>query len=53
MIELYLGGILAHVNQKVTRNNTIMAFLKLEDLTGTIEVIVFPKTLDKVKDSYV
>ncbi|HEX9026917.1 MAG TPA: OB-fold nucleic acid binding domain-containing protein, partial [Clostridium sp.] len=34
----------------VTRNNTIMAFLKLEDLTGTIEVIVFPKTLDKVKE---
>ena len=27
-----------------------MAFLKLEDLTGTIEVIVFPKTLDKVKE---
>ena len=47
--RVILGGILAQVNQKVTRNNTIMAFLKLEDLTGTIEVIVFPKTLDKVK----
>jgi DNA polymerase-3 subunit alpha len=48
--RVILGGILAGVNQKVTRNNSIMAFLKLEDLTGTIEVIVFPKTLDKVKD---
>ena len=48
--RVILGGILAGVNQKVTRNNTIMAFLKLEDLTGTIEVIVFPKTLDKVKE---
>jgi len=48
--RVILGGILAVVNQKVTRNNTIMAFLKLEDLTGTIEVIVFPKTLDKVKE---
>ena len=27
-----------------------MAFLRLEDLSGTIEVIVFPKTLDKVRD---
>ena len=47
--RVILGGILASVNQKVTRNNTIMAFLTLEDLSGTIEVIVFPKTLDKVK----
>jgi DNA polymerase-3 subunit alpha len=27
-----------------------MAFLKLEDLTGVIEVVVFPKTLDKVRN---
>ena len=47
--RVVLGGILANVNQKVTRNNTIMAFLTLEDLTGSIEVIVFPKTLDTVK----
>ena len=44
-----LGGILTEVNQKVTRNNTMMAFLKLEDLTGTIEVIVFPKALDRLR----
>ncbi|WP_297417671.1 DNA polymerase III subunit alpha [Clostridium sp.] len=48
--RVILGGILTGVNQKVTRNNSIMAFLKLEDLSGTIEVIVFPKILDKVKD---
>jgi DNA polymerase-3 subunit alpha len=48
--RVILGGILAGVNQKVTRNNSIMAFLKLEDLTGTIEVIVFPKTLERVKE---
>lgn len=48
--RVILGGILAQVSQKVTRNNTIMAFLKLEDLTGVIEVIVFPKTLTKVKE---
>ncbi len=48
--RVILGGILSSVKQKVTRNNTIMAFLNLEDLTGTIEVIVFPKTLEKVKN---
>ncbi len=47
--RVVLGGILASVNQKVTRNNTIMAFLTLEDLTGSIEVIVFPKTLENFK----
>ena len=47
--RVVLGGILSSVNQKVTRNNTIMAFLTLEDLTGSIEIIVFPKILDKFK----
>ena len=49
--RVILGGIIAEYNQKITRNNTMMAFLKLEDLTGVIEVIVFPKTLDKVRES--
>ena len=44
-----VGGIITEVNQKVTRNNTMMAFLKIEDLTGTIEVIVFPKALDRLR----
>ncbi|GAB6168480.1 DNA polymerase III subunit alpha [Clostridium carnis] len=48
--RVILGGIIAEVNQKITRNNTMMAFLKLEDLGGIIEVIVFPKTLDKVRE---
>ena len=47
--RVILGGILSSVNQKITRNNAIMAFLTLEDLTGSIEVIVFPKTLESVK----
>ncbi len=29
-----------------TRSNTMMAFVMVEDLTGTMEVIVFPKTLE-------
>ena len=48
--RVIMGGILAHVNKKVTRNNSKMAILKLEELTGVIEVVVFPKTLDKVRN---
>lgn len=48
--RVVLGGILTSVNEKVTKNNTLMAFLQLEDLTGVIEVIVFSKTLDKLRD---
>ena len=39
-----VGGILNSVKTKTTKNNTIMAFLDLEDLYGNIEVIVFPKS---------
>lgn len=38
-----LGGIISDMNVKLTRNNQNMAFLTLEDLRGTVEVIVFPR----------
>ncbi|HAL63174.1 MAG TPA: DNA polymerase III subunit alpha, partial [Clostridiales bacterium] len=40
-------GIIAARKNKITKNNTQMAFLRLEDLFGTIEVIVFPKILQQ------
>ncbi len=41
-----LGGIITGVTRKITRNNSMMAFVTIEDLTGTAEVIVFPKSYD-------
>ncbi len=38
-------GIILSVNTKITRNNQTMAFLQVEDLYGSVEVIVFPKVL--------
>ena len=32
---------------KYTKNNKVMAFLTLEDLVGTVEVIVFPNSYEK------
>ncbi|MBR2756436.1 MAG: DNA polymerase III subunit alpha [Lachnospiraceae bacterium] len=37
-----IGGIIAKVTNKSARNGKQMAFLTLEDLFGTVEVIVFP-----------
>ena len=34
-----------------TKNNSMMAFTSVEDLTGTLEVIVFPRVLDTFRDS--
>lgn len=43
-----LVGIISSVKEKITKNNTLMAFIQLEDFTGSIEVIVFPKIYQKI-----
>jgi DNA polymerase III subunit alpha len=45
--KVIMGGILASVKQKSTKNNSLMAFAQLEDLYGTIEVIIFPRTFEQ------
>ncbi len=42
-----LCGIITARKNKTTKNNSQMAFLKLEDLYGGLEIIVFPKVLSK------
>jgi len=46
--KVILGGLLRNISRKITRNSTMMAFMNLEDLSGVIECIVFPKTYEKV-----
>ena len=38
-------GLISSVKKKITKNDSTMAFLTVEDTTGSIELIVFPKTL--------
>jgi len=45
--RVVIGGIITNISIKSTRNNEIMAFIKIEDMNGTIEVLVFPKTYQK------
>ncbi len=41
--DVVLGGMITAVTIKYTKTNQTMAFLTLEDLTGDVEVIVFPR----------
>lgn len=42
-------AIILEIKEVVTKKGDRMAILKLEDLTGSTEAVVFPKTFDKVK----
>ena len=42
-----IGGIITNKTVKYTRNNKVMAFLTIEDLVGTVEVVVFPNDYEK------
>ena len=43
-----VGGMIVHKSVKYTRNNNTMAFLTLEDLSGNMEIVVFPNVYEKV-----
>ena len=45
--EVIMGGMVVNKIIKTTKRNDIMAFIELEDLYGTIEIIVFPQLLQK------
>ena len=46
--NVVMGGIISRLKKTLTRKNDPMAFFTLEDMTGNIEVLVFPKIMEKV-----
>ena len=42
-----LLGIITSIKKKITKSNSTMAFLTVEDKSGGIEALVFPKTLSE------
>ncbi len=40
-----VGGVITSVTRKFTRRGDLMAVLELEDFSGTVEVMVFPRTM--------
>ncbi|MDD4287999.1 MAG: DNA polymerase III subunit alpha [Atribacterota bacterium] len=49
--KLVLGGIITSLRKKTTKNGNMMALFVLEDLDGTVDVIVFPKTYEDYKEA--
>jgi DNA polymerase-3 subunit alpha len=45
-----IGGIITEKKIKATKNDNLMAFVTLEDLYGTIEIIVFPRELKSYQE---
>ncbi len=44
-----IGGVISNVTVKITKKNTVMAFILIEDLYGVVEVLVFPKFYEKFR----
>lgn len=45
--SVIIGGMIGDKKIKYTKNDKVMAFLQLEDLVGSVEVIVFPRDYEK------
>lgn len=51
--QAYVGGVIMEAKAIVTKKGDNMAFLKLEDETGSCEVVVFPGAYKENKDSLI
>ena len=47
------GGILGEVRTSFTKSGQKMAFATLEDMTGSIDLVAFPKNYEKIRDLFV
>ena len=47
--KVIMGCMIRSVRTMITKKNTLMAFLQIEDLYGDAEVVVFPGTYDQVR----
>ena len=51
--QVKVGGIVTAITRKFTRKGDQMAFLTLEDLVGTVEVVVFPRQFNRYREQMV
>ena len=45
--KIIVGGLISSVKKIITKNGKPMLFMKLEDLTGKMEVVIFPNLLER------
>ena len=47
--EVRVAGLVREVRRVVTRKGQIMAYATLEDLTGTVDIVLFPRTFEQTR----
>ncbi len=47
-VEVTIGGLVGSVSRRYTKKGEMMLFFELEDLEGSVEVVTFPRTVQKV-----
>jgi DNA polymerase-3 subunit alpha len=47
--EVRVAGLVREVRRVVTRKGQIMAYATLEDLTGTVDIVLFPRIFEQVR----
>ncbi|MBQ9632995.1 MAG: DNA polymerase III subunit alpha [Lachnospiraceae bacterium] len=47
--SVVVGGMVVEKKLHFTKNNQAMAFVTIEDLYGTVEILVFPRTFDRYR----
>ena len=50
--NVVIGGMITSKKVKTTKTKQLMAFITIEDLVGTVEVLVFPKIYEKNRPSF-
>ena len=48
-VKEIIGGMIVEKTVKYTKTNQMMAFITVEDLLGTVEVIIFPRDFEKYR----
>ena len=48
--RVVIGGLISDKTLKTTRNNQTMAFITIEDLVGSVEVLLFPRDYEKNRE---
>ena len=44
-----VGGMITNKTIKYTKTNKVMAFITLEDLVGSVEVVIFPRDFERIR----
>src|SRR5467141_825371 len=50
--EVRVAGLVREVRRVVTRKGQIMAYASLEDLTGTVDIVLFPRTFEQTRQLF-